>query len=232
MTEITITSFSELHLALEECRERTNWLFRGQSDANWNLTPKCARPPYSARDDNEIFNIWKQKAVDVADCPPSDDWHWLALAQHHGFATRLLDWSSNPLVAAFFACNDNPNTDGALFAYLGGIKIDEHSFKQSTPWDVAEPVIFNPYLKNRRLSNQSGSFTLSSEPKKCFTQQLRETEKLFKLVISKQYKKKLLTELHSYGIHWGALYPDLDGISKLCNWYVEHGETYIKNQPA
>jgi hypothetical protein len=148
-----------------------------------------------------MFDFWNQRAIDVTKCPQSDNWHWLAQAQHHGFATRLLDWSSNPLVAAFFACSENPVVGGALFAYLGGTKTIEQSFQQSTPWDVIAPIIFNPYLKNRRLSNQFGSFTVRNDPNKCFTQQLKDTDKLNKFVISKHYKKNLLLELHWYGIH-------------------------------
>lgn len=219
-----ITTFTELHAALKDFKLPSYWLFRGQSDSSWSLQPKSARPPYSMRDDREMFALWKRKAIELCENPPTDDWHWLALAQQHGFATRLLDWSSNPLVAAFFACNDNLDKDGVIFGYLGSKYIADQSVKQSNPWAGQGPTIFFPFIKNRRLHSQGGCFTITRDIATCFSDQIKDNERLEKIIISKECKKELLLELNFYGINWGTLYPDLDGHSKLMNWYVEYGE--------
>lgn len=41
-------------------------------------------------------------------------------AQHHGMPTRLLDWSTNPLAALFFACDGRPGEDGYVYAMDAG----------------------------------------------------------------------------------------------------------------
>jgi hypothetical protein len=49
------------------------------------------------------------------DLPDLDQWESLFLAQHHGVPTRLLDWTKNPLVAAFFAAGGRPDRAGAIW---------------------------------------------------------------------------------------------------------------------
>jgi hypothetical protein len=102
ISETAVDSFAELHEVLSGYR-KSNWIFRGHSEANWRLLPKIGRPPFSKIEEGSIFASWKRRAVEFVDSTPRDEWDWLAISQHHGLATRLLDWSFNPLVAAFFA---------------------------------------------------------------------------------------------------------------------------------
>ena len=113
----------DLFSILEEFGSKNeDWMFRGQADASWMLVPKAGREDFKKIDDMELLRDWKKSAVSFVERAPEDDWDWLTLAQHHGLATRLLDWTINPLAAAYFAVRDLQDKDGVLVLFLGGIQ--------------------------------------------------------------------------------------------------------------
>lgn len=103
--------------------ERTEFLFRGQSNEDYKLVPSLGRDKCSEFDqgliDNERNLIEKAKFLlpDVFknDMTPLE---LLALLQHHGIYTRLMDVTENPLVALYFACCSNPNDNGEFFIFI------------------------------------------------------------------------------------------------------------------
>jgi hypothetical protein len=101
-----------------EDRPAPAFLFRGQADKS-PIIPKIGRSAYDwqpARE-RELLDAFIRAARPFVPVPLRTDWEWLALAQHHGAPTRLADWSTSPLVAAWFAVTSHPETtDAAVFA--------------------------------------------------------------------------------------------------------------------
>lgn len=120
------------------------WLYRGQSDACWNVRCAVDREIYRVRRgsltrveyEQYLLNEFKRRAIPFLTNTPRSEWEWLGLAQHHGLPTCLLDWSTNPLVALFFAVWSNDGSrDASLVRYLHiGPAVDVS--EQSDPFEI------------------------------------------------------------------------------------------------
>lgn len=172
-----VADVASLQQVLEnEVGDAERWVFRGQRDWEWDLQPKQGRRaaapdefPSEPRDrlnlydelEKEIFEDWQAEAVALVppSLPrPSTPVEWLAIAQHHGLSTRLLDWSRNPLIGTYFAVQEAGTTDGALFALRGLPNLDKG--QEHNPWGVQGIRLWHPPSIVDRIGRQSGVFTL------------------------------------------------------------------------
>ena len=227
--QIKVDSFEKLHDILSRYRKDLRWLFRGHSDPDWELTPKAGRKEFAGSDDERQFRAWQRRAVEFVSLPLEDDWGWLAVAQHHGLATRLLDWTFNPLAAAFFAVAEASKNDAVLYAYLCPEVVVPEAIK---PFNVEGVVKFKPMGVAPRIIRQGGIFTVHGDPVRPLDQVMHKTDKLEEIVIARSYRQELIFQLSHYGINRATLFPDLDGLSAHVNWLTANRRYWSAQPPS
>jgi hypothetical protein len=219
MQEYTVESSKELFELLHKFKEGWSWIFRGQSDADWNLLPRVGRPEFRTayafkHDEKKILGAWKRYAVHFMRKTPADQWDWLTLAQHHGLATRLLDWTKSPLNAAFFAIDRNKDGDAVVFALE---ILNEDVIKDDDPFEVDDFGVFFPRGLSARVVNQRGLFTISGKPSIPLEEQIGE--RLHKITVTSSAIESISESLELFGVNKLSIYQDLDHLSEHLNDY-------------
>jgi FRG domain-containing protein len=108
-----LNKIEQLKEAEEKRGNKADFIFRGQP-CDKSLRPKLARRVTKGtrlKIEKLIFEEFKRTSFALTDLQPQSDWDFLALAQHFGLPTRLLDWTYSALAALWFAVGREPQKD-------------------------------------------------------------------------------------------------------------------------
>jgi hypothetical protein len=217
MREILRTTFKQLHEQFQSYNPKYT-IFRGVSNEGYSLVPSLGRiQPKRNRDilsvESEMFNLFKERAIPYLGHIPANEWEWLAIAQHHGLPTRLLDWTRNPLVATYFAISNNNSHNRAIYVLKNKDSVINTQIHQS-PFAFQDMVAkYIPSHITPRIAAQDGLFTIHPDPIAP-----HDSELIDKIIIPAKVTPRMIEELRTYGVHAAALFPGLDGISQYIAW--------------
>ncbi|WP_182406147.1 FRG domain-containing protein [Psychrobacter sp. GP33] len=150
------------------------------------------------------------------------DLELLAKLQHHGAATRLIDFSRSIMVGLWFACSSEPEQAGLLFGFhshfvgggenRGGVTDYVEVFKEIENGN--NPIVWHPPVVSKRIASQNAQFLYSQVVENSIGS-LALSDSLdpyISINISPSFKKLALKELsETFDIHHLTLFPDIDG---------------------
>ena len=207
-------------------------LFRGINNVSFKLIPKIGRSAYveqfhgsqpeilnQLQDlEEQIMDQFRRMSVPFMDLRHMSAWDQWTIGQHYGLPTRFLDWTENPLIAAYFAV-ENAKVDAAVYI------IDRTQFNTSNdiddPFSADDEILLHvPSYINARIIAQKGAFTVHKNP----TIPIDETIiagtpcSVVKLIIEQSHHEEFVDSLNWCGINKSFIYPGLDGLANYLDF--------------
>jgi len=228
---------AELVANLKFAQRSSNFLFRGLDRADYELKPSISRSrnngaTYDPTDEKILLKIIQTEGMMFTDRSDLSDLDLLALAQHFGAPTRLLDWTTNPLVALYFAIftgkKIDEDIDGVVYIYKSQNEEYVREKCNLNTTDNKKPLfperIFSgkvrfifPRFVDARIRNQNGLFSIQEDPQVSFAENC-DKKRLSYMIVPKEAKVALARYLYGLGITHDFIMPGFAGFCETLGY--------------
>lgn len=224
------------------------WYIRGQSNESWPLQPSLLRHLGEVTVERALgieFGATRRFMSQYHLHAPTDgidksQWGaigWWMVMQHHSCPTRLLDWTLSPYVALYFAVDQCPESDGAVWFFPSSAletitanhygKLQHSSEKQLESHDVEAVYPIEATQHSRRSASQQAVFTVCTHVLADHGEVISEAfvgqegrYPLHKVIVPAVLKDQFLSRLRTMNITPSSLFPGLDGLGRAARDYI------------
>ncbi len=231
-------TFANYQLQVAKNAERANerWVYRGHANPSWPLMTTYGRffrgaygvgTPFTMRPLEQMLNRFVRRASETAEVDYGNftEVQQMALAQHYGLPTALLDWTHSPYIAAYFAvANGSARKEMDVEFCVHAMEVGD--LTSTTGLDNTDLVLRDDGIAFRFLDTSSFFARRISRQAGCFTYQgfgaclidWSESNPSMKLKMKKYLvrdrQSSIIRDLALMGITGGVLFDDLDYIAR------------------
>jgi len=230
MKHFEINSLDEYLRAISEQQGLGTFVFRGQPNALWKLVSGVYRrikeskvisqPEDTTVKSSEVLEYLAEKLAEVrrrmsasliAEIHEINDMSILVEMQHYGAATNLIDFTFNSVLALYFACFENPDTNGKVFSInnsnpFNALSTNQKELNTLFPMPEGKFYSYSPNHSNKRIVKQDSIFLFNDSG------YIDDHFIDFVLTINHKAKKEILLQLeYLFAIKEESIYPDFIG---------------------